>query len=92
MRVVISPMIQLHSSSNAVHLLDSLHTQSHTRAADNTSHNTILKPAQESDNFYHYMDNRVLPPHVDEELAKAEGEGGLTRCRSDWRLTAFDRL
>jgi DMSO/TMAO reductase YedYZ molybdopterin-dependent catalytic subunit len=28
----------------------------------------------ESDNFYHFHDNRVMPPHVDEELAKKEGE------------------
>lgn len=27
----------------------------------------------ESDNFYHFHDNRVMPPHVDEELAKKEG-------------------
>lgn len=27
----------------------------------------------ESDNFYHFHDNRVMPPHVDEALAKAEG-------------------
>ncbi|PNW79324.1 hypothetical protein CHLRE_09g410950v5 [Chlamydomonas reinhardtii] len=27
----------------------------------------------ESQNFYHFMDNRVLPSHVDEELAKKEG-------------------
>ncbi len=27
----------------------------------------------ESDNFYHYFDNRVLPSHVDAELAKKEG-------------------
>jgi nitrate reductase (NAD(P)H) len=27
----------------------------------------------ESDNFYHYHDNRVLPSHVDAELAKKEG-------------------
>lgn len=27
----------------------------------------------ESTNFYHYHDNRVLPPHVDEHLAKEEG-------------------
>jgi nitrate reductase (NAD(P)H) len=31
---------------------------------------------QESDNFYHFHDNRVMPPHVDEELAKKEGEWG----------------
>jgi DMSO/TMAO reductase YedYZ molybdopterin-dependent catalytic subunit len=28
----------------------------------------------ESNNFYHFHDNRVMPPHVDEELAKKEGE------------------
>ena len=28
----------------------------------------------ESDNHYHFMDNRVLPSHVDEALAKDEGE------------------
>ncbi|KAG1677417.1 hypothetical protein FOA52_001872 [Chlamydomonas sp. UWO 241] len=27
----------------------------------------------ESDNFYHFMDNRVLPSHVDEEIANKEG-------------------
>ncbi|GIL55781.1 hypothetical protein Vafri_11308 [Volvox africanus] len=27
----------------------------------------------ESQNFYHFMDNRVLPSHVDEALAKEEG-------------------
>ena len=27
----------------------------------------------ESDNHYHFMDNRVLPSHVDEGLAKEEG-------------------
>lgn len=26
-----------------------------------------------SDNYYHFFDNRILPPHVDAELAKAEG-------------------
>ena len=29
----------------------------------------------ESDNFYHFHDNRVLPSHVTEQMAKAEGEG-----------------
>lgn len=28
----------------------------------------------ESDNHYHYFDNRVLPSHVDEKLAHEEGE------------------
>lgn len=32
---------------------------------------TVTK--NESNNFYHYHDNRVLPPHVDETLAKEEG-------------------
>lgn len=26
-----------------------------------------------SENYYHFNDNRILPPHVDAELAKAEG-------------------
>ena len=29
---------------------------------------------RESQNHYHFHDNRVLPSHVDEALAKAEGE------------------
>jgi len=33
----------------------------------------ITVTEKESDNFYHYHDNRVMPPHVDEELAKKEG-------------------
>lgn len=32
---------------------------------------TVTK--QESDNFYHFHDNRVLPSHVTEALAKSEG-------------------
>jgi acyl dehydratase len=34
----------------------------------------ITVTESESTNFYHYHDNRVMPPHVDEELAKKEGE------------------
>jgi len=34
----------------------------------------ITVTSQESNNFYHFHDNRVMPPHVDEALAKAEGE------------------
>lgn len=33
----------------------------------------IVVTTQESDNYYHYKDNRVLPSHVDTELANAEG-------------------
>lgn len=32
----------------------------------------IVVTTQESDNYYHYKDNRVLPSHVDAELANAE--------------------
>lgn len=33
----------------------------------------IIVTTQESDNYYHYKDNRVLPSHVDSELANTEG-------------------
>lgn len=33
----------------------------------------IVVTTQESDSYYHYKDNRVLPSHVDAELANAEG-------------------
>jgi len=33
----------------------------------------ITVTEKESDNHYHFMDNRVLPPHVDEALATKEG-------------------
>ena len=36
--------------------------------------NTILVTSEESDNFYHFHDNRVLPPNVDQERAKNEGK------------------
>ncbi|OWM88463.1 hypothetical protein CDL15_Pgr003875 [Punica granatum] len=32
----------------------------------------IIVTTKESDNYYHYKDNRVLPSHVDAELANAE--------------------
>ncbi|KAK6938463.1 Moybdenum cofactor oxidoreductase, dimerization [Dillenia turbinata] len=32
----------------------------------------IIVTTQESENYYHYRDNRVLPSHVDAELANAE--------------------
>uniref|UniRef100_A0A0V0IUW7 nitrate reductase (NADH) n=1 Tax=Solanum chacoense TaxID=4108 RepID=A0A0V0IUW7_SOLCH len=32
----------------------------------------IVVTTQESESYYHYKDNRVLPPHVDAELANAE--------------------
>ncbi|KAF8030397.1 hypothetical protein BT93_E2743 [Corymbia citriodora subsp. variegata] len=32
----------------------------------------IVVTTQESENYYHYKDNRVLPSHVDAELANAE--------------------
>ena len=33
----------------------------------------IMVTPGESDNFYHFHDNRVLPPGIDQERAKAEG-------------------
>ncbi|KAE8653878.1 Nitrate reductase [Hibiscus syriacus] len=35
----------------------------------------IIVTTQESENYYHYKDNRVLPSHVDAELANEEGGG-----------------
>lgn len=35
----------------------------------------IVVTTRESDNYYHYKDNRVLPSHVNAELANAEGNG-----------------
>jgi nitrate reductase (NAD(P)H) len=32
---------------------------------------------EESQNFYHFHDNRVLPPGIDQEKAKAEGGASL---------------
>lgn len=32
----------------------------------------IVVTTQESESYYHYKDNRVLPPHVDAELANSE--------------------
>lgn len=34
---------------------------------------TIEVTEKPSENYYHFFDNRILPPHVDAELAKAEG-------------------
>jgi len=36
----------------------------------------------ESNNFYHFHDNRVLPSHITEALAKQEGERGPRRIPS----------
>ena len=35
--------------------------------------NEITVTAEESDNFFHFNDNRVLPEHVTAEIANAEG-------------------
>ncbi|KAL8125227.1 hypothetical protein AgCh_012779 [Apium graveolens] len=35
----------------------------------------IVVTTKESDNYYHYKDNRVLPSHVDAELANSQGGG-----------------
>ena len=65
---------------------------------------TINVTENESDNFYHYHDNRVMPSHVDAKLADAEGEqpacrrsliSGATVCRvwgsADWLHMASAR-
>nr|GMD74149.1 Nitrate reductase [NADH] [Ipomoea batatas] len=36
----------------------------------------IIVTTKESENYYHFKDNRVLPSHVDAELANSEGGGG----------------
>lgn len=33
----------------------------------------IMVTSEESQNFYHFHDNRVLPSHVDESIATKEG-------------------
>ena len=33
----------------------------------------ITVSAEESQNWYHFYDNKILPPHVDAEIAEAEG-------------------
>ena len=43
----------------------------------------ITVTESESANFYHFHDNRVLPSHVTEQLAKSEGTGR----RACWRCT-----
>ena len=45
---------------------------------------------EESQNFYHFHDNRVLPPGVDQEKAKAEG--ALLICILDVQMNATRRL
>lgn len=35
--------------------------------------NTIEVTDKPSEGYYHFFDNRIMPPHVDAELAKAEG-------------------
>lgn len=43
----------------------------------------------ESDNHYHFMDNRVLPSHVDEALAKEEG---MLYCLLVYRSIEFEDI
>jgi DMSO/TMAO reductase YedYZ molybdopterin-dependent catalytic subunit len=44
----------------------------------------ISVEAQESQNHYHFFDNRVLPSHVDQELANKEG-----KCCRGWLATGY---
>eukprot|EP00741_Cyanophora_paradoxa_P023430 tig00021582_g22634.t1 len=43
---------------------------------------SIRVSSEQIDNYYHFFDNRILPPHVDEELAQAEGPPPLIFARS----------
>lgn len=49
---------------------------------------SIKVTEQESDNFYHYHDNRVMPPHVDAKLADAEGASPPQIMRNTVRCIA----
>jgi nitrate reductase (NAD(P)H) len=50
----------------------------------------IIVTAAESDNYYHFKDNRVLPSHVDAELANAEGNTSIsTRQDCPGRLSGL---
>ncbi|RRT65770.1 hypothetical protein B296_00036489 [Ensete ventricosum] len=58
----------------------------------------IIVTPQESDSYYHYKDNRVLPSHVDAELANVEGGGRkVTRVEvtldggETWLVCALDQ-
>jgi nitrate reductase (NAD(P)H) len=42
----------------------------------------VVVASDESDSYYHYRDNRVLPSHVDAELANAEGMLCICLARS----------
>ena len=48
---------------------------------------TIEVTDKPSDNYYHFFDNRIMPPHVDAELAKArhkvKEKRSLLRFRTD---------
>lgn len=49
----------------------------------------ITVTPKESDNFYHYFDNRVLPSHVDAELAKKEGWNTVVWTHLVYRSTGW---
>jgi len=52
----------------------------------------ITITAQESQNYYHFHDNRVLPSHVDEALATAEGELPDDSCLSAACIKVADEV
>lgn len=60
----------------------------------NPTPNSHHHPQIESQNYYHFHDNRVLPSHVDEALANKEGEqrrgeslsGQGSQFRGHWRI------
>jgi hypothetical protein len=52
----------------------------------------ICVAPEESQNFYHFHDNRVLPPGVDQEKAKAEGAQLLSLSAIPLRRSLWDDL
>lgn len=52
----------------------------------------ITVSSEESQNFYHFMDNRVLPSHVDEALAKEQGTDSPRVRREEHALLRFTTL
>ncbi len=44
----------------------------------------IMVTEKESDNYYHYFDNRILPPQVDKEIA--DRDGYVPTVQLSWRV------
>lgn len=51
----------------------------------------IIVTTKESENYYHFKDNRVLPSHIDAELANAEGKQ-LLSCLKISKFTTLIKI